>query len=60
MNLICFRKKSYVSKLPNLTLCYSTTTFYRLPLPTGIDSKSEGKNCKKELGVFGTGDIVTV
>jgi hypothetical protein len=49
MNLICFRKKSCVSILPNLTLCYSTTTFYRLPVPTGvfmflIEDLNRGKN----------------
>ena len=57
MSLICFRKESYVSKLPILRLCYATTTFYILPLPTGISSESESKMAKRNFGVFSTGEI---
>lgn len=34
MSLIRFAKKCYRPKLPILTLCYATTTFYRLPVHT--------------------------
>jgi len=41
MSLIRFTKKCYRSKLPNLTLCYSTTMFYRLPVPTDIKGHNQ-------------------
>jgi len=40
MALMCFRKKTYASKLPILKLCYSTTTFYRLPYPLCVNTES--------------------
>ena len=34
MSVILFTEKPCRPKLPILPLCYATTTFYRLPVPT--------------------------
>jgi len=43
MTLIRFEEKAYVSKLPILRLCYAVTTFYRLPVPTGLATGTNGR-----------------
>jgi len=53
MSVILFREKTYMPKLPILTLCYSTTTFYRLASTYGFfTSASKAENEKRKNNFF--------